>query len=360
MRISLLNAVAASSIAAVGVWGQGLGTVTLPLDLADAGVQVMGVLNKNPQNNQTLGFCEGPSVDAQGNVYFTESGTNARIWKATGIGAGSVFGGNTNYASNGTEIDHMGRLTVCQREALATYDAGGARTVLATTEPNVVVNDITIGSTGALYFSHWGANVFYRSATGQITKIPGFSTGNGLEWVEERKKLYVAQDGPDQVWVYDVAADGKLANGKMFVSVPEPDGMTVDEKGNLYFASWMDGKVMVFDTTGKSLGSITVTGVTGGPGTTGGPMANVANVVIGADKKIYMAGDGGLYSAQLKVGPRKRPGATAILAFGRAGNRTLRSGVTFDPSRGALLFFRPGGNGKPSLTAWDTRGRIFP
>lgn len=352
--LQLIGAFAAFSMAA-SVAAQSLGTVSLDASLAAAGAQVVGVHNRS--NGAALGYCEGPSADAQGSIFFTE-GTPNRIWKVTGA-AGTVFGGNTAYASNGTEFDAQGRLTVCQKEAIATYDATGNRTVLATTEAGIAPNDLTIGSNGAMYFSNWGQFVFYRNPAGQISKFTGYSTSNGIEWVEERKKLYLSQDGPDQVWVYDVATDGKLSNGKMFVAVPEPDGLTVDELGNLYVASWMDGKVYVYDTTGKALGSVTVTGVTGGQGTTNGQGGNTSNVVIGADKKLYITGDGGLYSVQLKVGPRVRPGSTGLReGLIRVDPKGLRlSRGVFNPLLQGLGIGLPVGGGRFSVRVFDARFR---
>lgn len=339
--------------AAPAARAQALGTVSLPASLADAGVQVTGVLNKDPQSNAFLAFCEGPARDAQGNLFFTEQNPN-RIWKVSS-GTGSVFGGNTAYTSNGTEFDPQGRLTVCQKGAIATYDAAGARTVLATLDASVSANDLTIGSTGAMYFSNWGSNVFRRSATGQVTTFSGYSTSNGIEWVEERKKLYLSQDGPDQVWVYDVADDGSLANGKMFASIPEPDGITVDELGNIYVASYNDGKINVFDTAGQPLGSVTVKNANTSDNNQNG---NTSNCVIGADRKLYITGDGGLYSVQLKVGPRRRPGTVGLRAAPGTGVPGLRlSSGAFDPAFRPLSIALPSAMGRFSVRIYDLRMR---
>ena len=333
---------------------QALGTVALNASLADAGVQVVGVMNKDPQSSQFLAFCEGPARDAQGNLFFTEQTPN-RIWKVSTSGTGAVFGGSATYTSNGTEFDAQGRLTVCQKGAIATYDAAGARTVLATLDATVSANDITIGSTGAMYFSNWGSQVFHRSATGQVTAFDGYSTSNGIEWVEERKKLYLSQDGPDQVWVYDVADDGKLSNGKVFASIPEPDGITLDEKGNIYVASWNDGKIYAFDTTGHSLGTVTVKSANTGDNNQNG---NTSNCVIGSDKKLYITGDGGLYSVQLKVGPRKQPGPVGLRAALRFDPRGLSlSSGAFNPAYQSLSIALPVAGGRFAVRIYDVRMR---
>jgi gluconolactonase len=336
---------------------QTYGTVALDASLADASAQVTGVLNKNLEGG-SLGYCEGPSSDGEGSIFFTE-GTPNRIWKVTPSGQASIFGSGDNQGSNGTEFDPQGRLIVGQKGAVAAYTKEGTRSVLQATDNSISVNDLTIGSTGAMYYSHWGANVFFRSATGQVTQIPGFQTANGVEWIEERNKLYVAQDGPDQVWVYDVASDGKLSNGKVFVAVKEPDGITADEKGNVYVASWEEGKVFVFDTTGKSLGSITVTGSSTAQGTTGGPGGNSSNCIIGANKKLYITGDGGLYSVQLKVGPRLRPGSVGLRqGLLRVDPSSLRlSSGAFNPVTQSLAIALPVAGGRFQVRIYDARMR---
>ena len=72
-------------------------------------------------------------------------------------------------------------------------------------------------------------------------RAPGGLLANGLAFSSDEKKLYVANTRPDKFWmVYDVQADGTLANGKKFLDVTTdaadgvPDGMKIDRLGNLY------------------------------------------------------------------------------------------------------------------------------
>ncbi|MEO7779134.1 MAG: SMP-30/gluconolactonase/LRE family protein [Fibrobacteria bacterium] len=314
----------AGALCAGTAWAQ-FGTVALDTSLADAAAKVEVAVSKNAQG-AALGYCEGPSVDAAGNVFFTEqTSDNAnRILKLDAQGQLTVFA--SGFQSNGTEFDAQGRLVVAQKDAVVRYDAAGTRTPLtgaADGLAGVATNDLTIGSSGAMFFSSWAESVYYRSSAGAVTKIPGFSTANGLEWIEEKKKLYVSQDGIEQVWAYDVADDGRLSNGVLFASLTEPDGITADEKGNLYVAGWNDGKIMAFDAAGQSLGSITVKSATASDNNQNG---NTSNLVFGGPdgKTLFITGDGGLYKVKLKVAGRKRPGATGIgLPRSRTFNATL-------------------------------------
>ena len=60
--------------------------------------------------------------------------------------------------------------------------------------------------------------------------------------------------------VYEVKPDGTLANGKVFLDMTKepgeevPDGMKVDEEGNLYATG--PGGVLVISAKGKHLGTI--------------------------------------------------------------------------------------------------------
>ena len=91
----------------------GQSVVNLPASLADAGVQVVGVMNKHPETGSYLAYCEGPAVDAQGNIFFDEQVQSFRIWKSTAQGQGSLF--NTGNSSNGIEFDPQGKMIVGQR-----------------------------------------------------------------------------------------------------------------------------------------------------------------------------------------------------------------------------------------------------
>jgi len=84
---------------------------------------------------------------------------------------------------------------------------------------------------------------------------------NGLAFSPDEKKLYVSNSRPQKKWmVYDVKPDGTLANGKVFLDMTSepgegvPDGMKVDEEGDLYATG--PGGVLVVSPKGKHLGTI--------------------------------------------------------------------------------------------------------
>ena len=51
--------------------------------------------------------------------------------------------------------------------------------------------------------------------------------------------------GAELVRVFDIAPDGSLSEAREFVTVPGPDGMAVDDAGNLFVASYDGGVVEI-------------------------------------------------------------------------------------------------------------------
>jgi gluconolactonase len=175
-----------------------------------------------------------------------------------------------------------------------------------------LLNDLSIASNGAMWFTNHtqGNQFFYRDPAGKVTTYQsgnplGMPAPNGIEYIEEKKMLLVLSDGDKKAYRFDVADDGTISNKTTFATIAEPDGLTLDEKGDIYLCSFNDGIIYVYAPTGgAAIGKITVGGKTG----------NVVNCVFGgADgKTLFMTGNGGAYKLQMKVGGRKRPGATHL------------------------------------------------
>ena len=118
---------------------------------------------------------------------------------------------------------------------------------------------------------------------------------NGLAFSPDEKKLYVASSRPDKFWmVYDVQADGTLANGQKFFDATKipgdgvPDGMKVDVKGNIYATG--PAGIMIFTPQARLLGTISFPEIS-------------ANLAWGdADgKTLYVTARTGLYRVRMNV-----------------------------------------------------------
>lgn len=152
-------------------------------------------------------------------------------------------------------------------------------------------NDLAFHSNGDLYFTDppYGLPAgqereldwcgVYRWNGKEVTLLTKeFNRPNGIGFSPDYKTLYVAQsDGSAPIWkAFALKADGTLEEGKELATAKEfygkvpgsPDGMTVDEKGNLWVTA--PGGVWVISAQGKVLGKI-LTGQATANCTFGGP-----------------------------------------------------------------------------------------
>jgi gluconolactonase len=282
----------------------GQGIVSLPASLADSAAGVEGV-------KVGLAYCEGPAVDKDGTVFFTEmSAPQMNVWKVSPTGEATVFRSGVYF--NGNEYDPQGRLVLCEQDKLTRLNKAGTFDTLSKTGDNgfalLQTNDLSIATSGALFFTNHssGKSLFYRSPAGVLKQWTNLPTPNGVEWIEEKGFLYLSLSDTNMVMTFSVGADGSISNMKKFVAIPVPDGITIDEQYNVYVASYQEGRVYVYDSTGQTLGIITVQGSSKQPG-------NVSNCVFGGvyNKTLYITGNGGLYKVQMKVGGRVRGGGPA-------------------------------------------------
>ncbi|HMJ84137.1 MAG TPA: hypothetical protein VK504_13250, partial [Vicinamibacterales bacterium] len=87
------------------------------LNVSAAAIAIAGVIvppsvrAQQPEIAIAVAFTEGPAVDREGNVYFTEM-VAQRIMKLSASGVLTTFRENSNGA-NGLLIDPQGRLVAC-------------------------------------------------------------------------------------------------------------------------------------------------------------------------------------------------------------------------------------------------------
>ena len=306
-------------------------TVNLPDSICPTG-------NAVTWEKRITNYCEGPAYEAAtGYVYFTEQagGANWPIWRIRPATADTGIRWVTTRQNNGLEFDPQGRLVAAQDGRIARYTpAGVLDSALVSTGQNGVTfgqaNDLSIGSNGAIYFTQNMTQVFYLSPTRQLSIAgTGFSGANGIEWLEELNSVYVNETGGSRVRRFPVQANGSLGTFANFITVPGPDGGTVDAHGNRYVASYTTGEVRVFNAIGDSLGFIRLRFPSGTYDRTAGAQGNADNAVFGGPNNtiLYMTGDGGLYSIQLRIPARLRPGTpirnVRLIPVQKSGSRFL-------------------------------------
>ncbi|MBM3726032.1 MAG: SMP-30/gluconolactonase/LRE family protein [Acidobacteria bacterium] len=239
-------------------------------------------------------FTEGPVWTRDGAVLFSDIPNNAiqrwsRDGKVTLFRKPSGYDGNDAPAgsyigSNGLTLDKQGRVIICEHGngRVTRLEKDGKLTVLAAKYQGKRLNspnDAVYHSSGALYFTDppYGFakqdddpkkelkfNGVYRlTSAGSLELLhQDMTRPNGLAFSPDEKALYVANsDDKRKNWMrFDVQADGKLANGRVFFDVTKetvdglPDGLKVDKQGNVYATG--PGGVWVFSPAGKHLGTI--------------------------------------------------------------------------------------------------------
>ena len=212
-------------------------------------------------------FTEGPAVDRDGNVYFTEM-VYQRIMKLSPNGVLSTFREHSNGA-NGLLIDPQGRLVACEGAesqrtgVLLKFKTRITRTDLRTGQievlaenyqgqPFVGPNDVTIDGKGRLYFTDLPGGAVYRiDAPGQVARIlaaPDIQRPNGIQIAPDDRHLYLieangAEGGARMIRAYDLDANGAVSNMRVhynFYPGRSADGMSIDTQGNLYASAGMN------------------------------------------------------------------------------------------------------------------------
>ena len=215
----------------------------------------------------TVAFTEGPTVDRDGSVYFTDI-INQRIMKLGADGVLSTYREQSN-AANGLLIDPQGRLIACEGAAFErpgvkvrgtprvtrTDLKTGQVEVLADSyegKPLVGPNDVTIDGQGRLYFTELnGAAVYRIDGPGKIARIlaaPDVRSPNGIQISPDDRTLYLVeangtQGGPRLIRRYDLQPDGTVRNMRVhydFSPGRSADGMSIDSQGNLYASAGMN------------------------------------------------------------------------------------------------------------------------
>ena len=194
--------------------------------------------------SQGYKFTEGPAVDREGNVFFTDIPNN-RIHKIGTDGKVSVFKEDSGGA-NGLMFGPDGRLYACQngRKRIIAYTADGAESVIA---EDLNSNDLVINQKGEFHVTDpTNKRVWFIDANRSKRVVhEGLEFPNGVMLSPDQSLLTVADSRSKWVWSFQVLPDGSLANGQPFYRLETPDdtgasgadGLTVDSDGYLYVTS---------------------------------------------------------------------------------------------------------------------------
>lgn len=219
-------------------------------------------------------FTEGPAVDAEGNVYFTNIPQHMiLIW--TTENQLDTFRVNSGRA-NGLYFDKDENLLICEGEKgqITSISTDGNYTAIATeyngkrfNQPN----DLWADRKGGVYFTdpkygddegplpQDGMHVYYITPNYEsvIRVIDDLEKPNGLIGTPDGKTLYVTDSQGGKTYKYTIHEDGSLTNKTLFVEVG-CDGMTLDKDGNVYLTTNGKQAVDIFSSDGALLESIEI------------------------------------------------------------------------------------------------------
>ncbi len=213
-------------------------------------------------------FYEGPTWDPRtAKLYFTSLTGAGRILRLTPPMTVTPWLENTN-GINGTFLANDGRLLCAQgggRRILSyriDFDALTDEQVLAADPGWNMPNDLCQIPSGDIYFTTpfgpgAGSFVYRRAPNGTVTPvIVDMTLPNGIIASNNGETLYVS-DSSEKLWKsYPIAPDGSVTAGTVFFDpdtpdTSDPDGMAIDECGNLYLNGL--GRLWVVSPAGQQL-----------------------------------------------------------------------------------------------------------
>jgi sugar lactone lactonase YvrE/dienelactone hydrolase len=271
---------------------------TVPATVAD-GAKLVEIYNDDA-------FFEGPAWHpGTGKLYFTrhkgksnqvlrlDAPGKATVWLDNSEGVGGLFQDPDGGLFATVAYGH--RLLHCKVTEEGPVDIK----VLHHDDTLHQPNDLCRTSDGKIYFTdpdfgNKKTSAVYLYARGKVTKvIEDMAVPNGIIASGDGKTLYVSDSHRKHWRAYPIQADGNVGQGRIFFepqteNTSDPDGMSIDEQGNVYCTG--RGGVWVVNPEGKSLGLIAT------------PIF-ISNVTIGGPdhKTLYLVGSGKVYSLALKV-----------------------------------------------------------
>lgn len=216
---------------------------------------------------------EGPATGPDGALYVVNIGKDGTVGRVNADGIAETFLTlPTGSVGNGIRFGADGRMFIADyagHNVLQVDPSTRAVTVFAHLPDAHQPNDIARAPDGTLYASDpdWA-----RPDNGQLWRIDrdgtvhllerGMGTTNGVEVSPDGARLYVNESVQRNVWVYDRAADGSIANKRLLVRFADHgmDGMRCDVDGNLYIARYDAGVVAIVSPAGELLREVPLTG----------------------------------------------------------------------------------------------------
>ena len=224
-------------------------------------------------------FTEGP-VWLGDHLLFSDIPRNRIIrWQMLAHGPEVTTFRTPSGNSNGLTLDRSGRLIACEHSTrrVTRTEIDGTITVLADSYQGKRLNspnDVVVRSDGSIYFTDppygltqmtaWkelSFNGVYRLAPdgALVLLVDDFDRPNGLAFSPDEQILYVNDTARSHIRAFDFSAEGSISNGRVLIEMKgkepgAPDGMKVDQQGNIYCTG--SGGFWLINQDGKCLARV--------------------------------------------------------------------------------------------------------
>jgi gluconolactonase len=213
-------------------------------------------------------YIEGPAFDRNGNLYIVDIAFGM-IYQINPQGSIKLI---TEYDGepNGLKIHQDGRIFVADhKNGLMLLDpkSGEIKPFVERykTESFKGLNDLVFSKNGNLYFTDQGqtglqdpsGRVFCLNAQGNLScLLNNVASPNGIALNPEENFLYIAVTRANSIWRAMLLSDGSITRVGNFIQLSGgsgPDGLAIDQAGNLYVAHAGLGTVWKFSPQGEPL-----------------------------------------------------------------------------------------------------------
>lgn len=214
---------------------------------------------------EDYGFTEGTAVNSKGEVFFQDI-PNSKTYKVGVDGKLEIYlsdsknAGGTTFSKSDNMVTAAGVWSQHPINQIHQYKSTKEYEVLASETPG---NDIVISYKGNVYITspdgrEKPSKLFLIKPNGERSVIDeGLKFANGVCLSPDQTQLYVTESTSHWVWVYQIQADGTLANKQKYgwLHVRDgdenawSDGLKCDREGRIYVTS-LSG-IQVMDQLGR-------------------------------------------------------------------------------------------------------------
>ncbi len=259
--------------------------------------------------DSSFSFTEGPTADAEGNIYFTDQPNN-KIWRWNAEDNSVDIFLEESKRSNGLYMGDDGFLWSCADETneLIKIDSDKNMTVVLDNFKGKRFNgpnDLWIDGEGGVYFTDpyyqrdwWqrdtaelkNKDIYYLKPDHKTVQIAAtdFVQPNGIIGSVEENRIYIADIKDKKIYEYTMI-DGGILVDRRLLTENASDGMTLDAKGNLYITN--EKGVTVFNNLGEQIENIPI------------PEPWTANVCFGGkgNTTLFITASKSIYTIEMKV-----------------------------------------------------------